>query len=42
VHHGTPSRLLAGREIDPDAQPRLLDDPAALRRFVLNAANHRR
>ncbi|SEL72737.1 DsbA family protein [Streptacidiphilus jiangxiensis] len=39
VHHGTPSMLLNGAEVDLWAHPELLDDPAALQRFVENAAN---
>ncbi|MEY9874899.1 protein-disulfide isomerase [Streptacidiphilus sp. MAP12-33] len=39
VHHGTPSMLLFGQEVDLWAHPELLDDPAALQRFVENAAN---
>ncbi|RAG84488.1 hypothetical protein DN069_16710 [Streptacidiphilus pinicola] len=39
VHHGTPSMLLNGGEVDLWAHPELLDDPSALQRFVENAAN---
>ncbi|MFC5911526.1 DsbA family protein [Streptacidiphilus monticola] len=38
VHHGTPSILVNGREVDLWAQPRLLDSPAYLRSFVEKAA----
>ncbi|MEY9843430.1 protein-disulfide isomerase [Streptacidiphilus sp. BW17] len=40
VHHGTPSMLLDGTEVDLWAHPELLNDPGALQRFVENAANH--
>jgi protein-disulfide isomerase len=36
VHHGTPSLLLNGQEVDLGAQPQLLRDPAALRALVQN------
>jgi hypothetical protein len=39
VHHGTPSMLLNGGEVDLWAHPELLDDPSALQRLVENAAN---
>ncbi|MBF9070929.1 DsbA family protein [Streptacidiphilus fuscans] len=39
VHHGTPSMLLDGTEVDLWAHPELLNDPGALQRFVENAAN---
>lgn len=39
VHHGTPSMLLNGGEVDLGAHPELLDDPSALRRYLENAAN---
>ena len=38
VHHGTPSMLLNGQEVDLGAQPQLLTDPAALNAFVQQAA----
>ncbi|MHA6759214.1 DsbA family protein [Streptacidiphilus sp. PAMC 29251] len=38
VHHGTPSMLLNGQEVDLGAQPRLLTDPAALGALVQQAA----
>ncbi|WP_052441135.1 DsbA family protein [Streptacidiphilus anmyonensis] len=39
VHHGTPSMLLNGGEVDLWVHPELLDDPSALQRYVENAAN---
>ncbi|MFC1434841.1 DsbA family protein [Streptacidiphilus sp. N1-3] len=38
VHHGTPSMLLNGQEVDLGAQPKLLTDPAALGALVQQAA----
>ena len=38
VHHGTPSMLLNGQEVDLGAQPQLLTDPAALAALVQQAA----
>jgi hypothetical protein len=37
VHHGTPSMLLDGVEVDLGAQPALLSDPKALGAFVAQA-----
>lgn len=38
VHHGTPSMLLNGQEVDLGAQPALLSNPAALGALVRQAA----
>ncbi|MEZ0067620.1 hypothetical protein ABIA32_003635 [Streptacidiphilus sp. MAP12-20] len=39
VHHGTPSMLLNGSEVDLGTRPELLESPSALQSFVQNAAN---
>ncbi|WP_157597221.1 hypothetical protein [Streptacidiphilus rugosus] len=39
VHHGTPSMLLNGSEVDLGTRPELLESPSALRSYVQNAAN---